>query len=159
LRRTAIAEERAGTAVAVVRLGGEYLGFPLASVREFAELTPLAPVPCTPPHVLGSLSLRGQVITVIDVRPALGVVNAGESELAKMVVSQRDELLAGVALDGIEDVIYADLRALGGRPAASAEAVQRPFVLGDVPFRERTVTVVDLAALLRGEALVVNELV
>ncbi len=53
------------------RLGTAVYALPLASVREIARLGPLTEVPRAPADVLGVVSVRGRVTTVIDLRRRL----------------------------------------------------------------------------------------
>jgi chemotaxis signal transduction protein len=55
-------------------MGGERYCVPLESVTKIERVPPIVPVPRTPPFVRGIASLRGEIVTVID----LGAVIGGE---------------------------------------------------------------------------------
>ena len=57
--------------LAIVGLGGEYFGVELATVREFTDLQRITPVPCCPSFIVGDMNLRGDILTVVDIRQAL----------------------------------------------------------------------------------------
>src|SRR5262249_24445664 len=59
--------------VAVTRLGQEFFGFELDGVREFAAVHTVTPVPCCPERIVGQVNLRGDIITLVDLRPMLRV--------------------------------------------------------------------------------------
>src|SRR5262249_43347456 len=59
------------TPVAVARLGAEFLGFELDWVLEFAAVRTVTPVPCCPPQIAGQVNLRGDIVTLVDLRPIL----------------------------------------------------------------------------------------
>src|SRR5581483_10681188 len=50
--------------LAVARLGAEYFGLPLPVVREFSDIAAVTRVPCCPPHVVGQMNLRGDILTL-----------------------------------------------------------------------------------------------
>lgn len=116
----------------VFTLGAARMGLPLPSVKEILKLVPITEVPRAPHDVLGILSVRGRITTVIDLRARLGqppveptrhtriLLVAGEGETLGVVV---DTVLHVVRLraDEIESshVVSADLpdHVLGlGRP-------------------------------------------
>lgn len=49
-------------------LAHEHYAVEMSYIREVYALKDLTPVPCTPSHILGIINLRGQVISVTDVR-------------------------------------------------------------------------------------------
>lgn len=61
-------------------LGTEEYAIPLLSVKEVIALPEITPVPFSPPHFLGIINLRGQIISVMDLRKkfALGEAKFGE---------------------------------------------------------------------------------
>ena len=100
--------------VAVVALGGEEFGIELSAVREFASVSAVAGVPCCPPHILGQINLRGDIVTLVDVRPTLrtarvappyfdGASNRGP---VPVVVVQHDGAPVGIVIDDVRDVLY-----------------------------------------------------
>jgi two-component system, chemotaxis family, protein-glutamate methylesterase/glutaminase len=60
--------------LAIVGLSGEYFGVELETVCEFTDLQRLTPVPCCPAYVVGDMNLRGDILTVVDIRQALQMV-------------------------------------------------------------------------------------
>ena len=57
----------------LVLIGGEQFAVDVRSVREVMVIERLTAVPGAPPFVLGVGSLRGEVLVMIDVAPALGL--------------------------------------------------------------------------------------
>jgi purine-binding chemotaxis protein CheW len=54
------------------RLGEEKYGINVMQVQEVLRVTEIAPVPGAPSYVLGIINLRGNVVTVIDMRNRFG---------------------------------------------------------------------------------------
>lgn len=154
LREGAPEEDGARLGLAVVELGGEYFGVELSAVQEFCDIVQLSPIPCCPPHILGAISLRGNLLTLIDPRAALNLPPAAMG--GKAVVGRLGEQAVGIAVDEVHDVVYLPRDALQGPPLALRER-SGAEVTGTAPYGGRTMTVLDLSALLAREEWIVDE--
>jgi purine-binding chemotaxis protein CheW len=54
-------------------VGKEQYAIPLLTVREVIGMPEITPVPFTPNYFLGIMNLRGQIISVVDLRLKLGL--------------------------------------------------------------------------------------
>jgi len=54
------------------RVAGARLALPLTQVHSLLRPVPVTPVPFTPPTLLGVLSLRGELVPLLDLGPVLG---------------------------------------------------------------------------------------
>jgi purine-binding chemotaxis protein CheW len=101
-----------------VRKGGKYLTFALGKeeygleilkVREIIGYMDVTVVPRTPPHVKGVINLRGQVISVVDLRAKFGMQEASRTEQTCIVVVDinRDgrRVNIGVIVDRVSEVL------------------------------------------------------
>lgn len=152
-------EAEAGTrlGLAVVELGGEYFGIALAAVREFCDIVQASPIPCCPLHILGVMSLRGELVTLIDPRSALDLPPAGKAS-AKAVVARLGEQAVGIAVDEVRDAVYLRDEELQPPPPALRER-HGAEIIGTAPYGERTLIVLNLPALLAREEWIVDETV
>lgn len=142
-------------AVAVILLNGEYFGVDLDSVREFSEITGLVPVPCAPPHILGSMNLRGNVLTVVDIRAALNMPPASKFVHKKVVVAYSAGLTVGLAVEDAFDVLYISGDEV--KPSASVVQFGNGYIKGTIPYDGREIAYIDLGKLLSREDMIVNE--
>jgi chemotaxis signal transduction protein len=110
--------DRAGSAdLLLFRVGGELFGLPLEAVEEAVEIEVVHAVPEAPAHALGVVDLRGRMIPLFSPASALGVAPAGAPA---MLVLRDGARRVGIAVDDVDDVLAADLRAL--RPAPDGDA-------------------------------------
>ena len=89
------------------RVDGEMFGIDVADVQEVTKLQELTPVPLAPAAVSGLMNLRGQVVTVIDLRHRLGFTprDAGAAGVNVVIRSDRGAVSLLVdAVDGFRDV-------------------------------------------------------
>jgi chemotaxis signal transduction protein len=85
-----------------LRVGRERYAVPIENVLEVAELGVLSAVPGAGRTVLGVRNLRGQVLPVFDLAQVLAI--AGEGSSSRVVVTECDGRLAGLAVDEVTDV-------------------------------------------------------
>ena len=142
--------------LAVVRLGEEFFGIELQAIREFAEVGSITPVPCCPPHIVGQMNLRGDLMTLLDITGALGLPPLRGQAGRKVVIVNSVELGAGVLVDEVRDVLT--LHASDITPAsAAARAPGREYLRGTALHGTQMLSLIDLPALLKRESLIVNE--
>lgn len=147
-------EEASRLGLAVVELGGEYFGIELTTVLEFCNITELSPIPCCPPHILGAMSLRGELLTLIDPRVALNLPPAARG--CKAVIALLGEHAVGIAVDQVHDAVYLRNEELHAPPVALHEMCGTS-ITGAAPYAGRMMTVLDLPALLAREEWMVHE--
>ncbi len=66
-------------------LGNEHYAIPLLTVKEVIAPPETTPVPQTPAYFKGIMNLRGQVISVIDLRTKLGIKPLQSAENAVII--------------------------------------------------------------------------
>ena len=142
------------TPLAVVGLGGEYFGMELEVVREFSHLRHVVPVPCCPPHIAGNMNLRGDILTLVDIRPSLKIPLQGAA--AQVVVAQSGKLRVGVPVAEVFDVIYLRAADIAPAPAASA-TVDDEYCKGVAHYGEKMVSILDMHKILTEGGLEVEE--
>lgn len=86
-------------------LGSEKFCIPLLQVRELISVPETTPIPYSPKYFKGIMNLRGQVISVIDLRLKLGVkFQENETENAVVIV-EFDSFRMGLIVDSINKVL------------------------------------------------------
>ncbi|MBY6263971.1 chemotaxis protein CheW [Azospirillum sp. 412522] len=120
----------AGERFVVFRLAGAEYGLPVTAVREVLRRPDsITPLPNAPDFVAGVLTLRGEVLPLIDQRrllnlPAVaakpGTDPAAGLERGRVVVVGRDGLLVGLLVDGLSGLLTVPAGRIGPAPAVSA---------------------------------------
>lgn len=149
----------AGERFVVFRLAGAEYGLPVSTVREVLRRPDsITPLPNAPDFVAGVLTLRGEVLPLIDQRRLLnlpaaeagaGLSQSGLSksgpaglERGRVVVVGRDGLLVGLLVDGLSGLLTVPAERIGPAPAVSA--AQRRLI--------RRVATLDVAGDAAGDA-------
>ncbi|MDC0834937.1 hypothetical protein AY599_10850 [Leptolyngbya valderiana BDU 20041] len=141
--------------LAVVGLHEEYFGIDLQMVREFATVGKVTPVPCCPPRIVGNMNLRGEILTLVAVDELLNLPNV-ERQAKKAVVVQVDDIVAGIAVDEVFDVVRVNPVTMSAIPTA-ARRTGDEYLRGTAPYRGKALTVLDMHKILTKGELVVNE--
>ncbi len=148
--------------MAIIGLNGETFGVELGEIREFTDIDRVTPIPCCPPHIVGNLNLRGEIVTLIDVRSFLNL-GSGQAKTKAMVV-QHEDLVVAIAVDEVFDVTYISKPQIQPIPTAIAnlsEDALKGTVILENPLAEmnqtRKISILNLPAILRQDNLVVNE--
>jgi purine-binding chemotaxis protein CheW len=142
--------------LAIVGLGGEYFGVDLATVREFTDLQRITPVPCCPSSIVGDMNLRGDILTVVDIRQALQMPVAEAVPTAKVIVMPLGDALVGVLVDEVFDVFDLDPAALTAVPSA-IKSSNDTYLKGTVSCYGKMLAILDLQKILTTGGLTVDE--
>jgi purine-binding chemotaxis protein CheW len=98
-----------------VRVESSPYAVPVENVREIVRVRPITPIPRTARCVRGVISLRGEIIQVIDLRLRLGMAAAALTKANRIVVVQADDgRVAGLLVDEVREVLRVSESAIGG---------------------------------------------
>jgi purine-binding chemotaxis protein CheW len=142
--------------------GGEFVEFTAArvrfaaetsQVREVCRLQDLTPVPCTPPFVCGIVNVRGQILTVLDLKRLLDLPDQGLVDRQHVVIVHADGVELGLLADGTPAVRR--VRSGDTQPAPPTLTPRRAaYVRGVTP---DGLAVLDVARLLADPEIVVHQ--
>jgi purine-binding chemotaxis protein CheW len=130
------------------RLGPVVCATPALAVREVVPSVRPVRIPGAPAPVAGLVNLRGQLLTVVDGRLAVGTLPDHDQPegFSSVVVLARGARMAGLAVDEILDLaLLPDEDQVDGPPPAEIPAA---MVQGIRRYEGRLVVVLDTEALL-----------
>jgi purine-binding chemotaxis protein CheW len=134
-------------------LSYERYGVDISYVREVYPLNDLTPVPCTPSFVLGIVNVRGQVLSVIDLKKFFDLPEKGLGDLNKVIILRSDTMEFGVLADavlGVSSVLVNELQP--SLPTLSG--IREEYLMGISKDRK---VILDAGKLLSDRNLVVHE--
>ncbi|MBI2306076.1 MAG: purine-binding chemotaxis protein CheW [Rhodocyclales bacterium] len=150
-----VAPVRTGDQLEVIEfiLSGERYGLEFAFVREVFPLNELTVLPATPPFVLGIVNVRGEIVSVVDLRKFFELPEARLSDLNKVVILHSPEMCFGVLADtvtGVRSLPRGELQP----PLPTLTGVREDYLLG---VTGEPLVVLDAARLLADPRMVVEE--
>jgi len=76
------------------------------------------PVPTTPSHVVGIINLRGNIVPIVDIRPALSLPST--TVLNQVAIIRHEQMTIGIIVDSVADVISVPASSVLPLPAEMA---------------------------------------
>lgn len=134
LRRARPQDRGPSTEYLAFGLAGDVYAAPVALVREILKPPPLTPVPRAPYAVMGIISVRGQLVTVLDLRRRMRLAEPPHSRKARVLLATgADGETLGLYVDEVFQVyrlsetdIEHAASALGGDVAGYIAGIARP---------------------------------
>ena len=130
-------------------LGAEEYGIPLLSVKEVIAMPDFTPIPYTPPYFLGIMNLRGQVISVMDLRKKFNIKPNPTAETA-VIICDLKSICIGVVVDSINSVLMPQADEVSGKPEIHS-AQNTDYITGVYRHEKALVLFLDIARTLNGE--------
>jgi len=124
-------------------------------VREIYPLKEFTPIPCTPPFVLGIINVRGQILSVIDIKKFFDLPEKGLTDLNKVIILHTESMEFGILADAIicvRNIVAGELQT----SLPTLTGIREEYLKGVT--KERTV-ILDAEKLLSDKSIVVHELV
>ena len=96
-------DETRGERIKVIefRLSNEKYAIESVYIREVLLLKELAVVPCTPPYILGVINVRGQILSIIDLRVFFELPQEAVTRATKIIVLSSSEMELGIVADEV----------------------------------------------------------
>lgn len=141
------------TEIIVFCLASEIYGIETSFVREVFPLKDLTPLPGTPPFVLGIVNVRGQILSVLDIKKFFNLPCSGLGELNKMIIIHNDSMEFGILADeiiGIQDILLGELQ----ETLPTLEGIKKEYLKGIASNR---LIVLDAEKLLSDKQFIVHE--
>lgn len=134
------------------RLGHEVYAVESRHVGEVFPLKTVTPLPGTPPFVLGIVNLRGQILSLVDLKVLLQLPRVPRTE-GVVLVLRSDDMEMGLVADAFEGV-QGLLRKEITPPLASLSGFGATSLLG---IWRGEMVLLDAGRILKDRSLVVNE--
>jgi purine-binding chemotaxis protein CheW len=144
---------RACLGVVEIQLAREKYAVESAYVREVLPLKDVTPLPCTPAYVLGLINVRGQILSVIDLRVFFELPRESATTVTKVVVLRSSDMEVGIVADAVVEarsIPLAEIHPALPTMTGIREAYVRGIAQGDL-------VILDAARLLADKSIQVNE--
>src|SRR5215471_1041711 len=135
-------------------VGEELYAVPNAKVREIlGGLPKVARVPNAPPFLKGLMSLRGQVMPLVDLRVSFGLTTKKETEgrTAVVLVTEVVNTVVGLLVDNVVNVVTVNDGDVQLPPPNFNAKVRVEYVTGLAKSDDRLLVVIDLDSILTDE--------
>lgn len=134
-------------------LAGERYAVESRYVREVRPLDDLTPLPCTPQFVLGVVNVRGEILSVIDLKKFFDLPEKGLPERSKVILLRAEEMELGLLADEVFAVRPVPLESLQA-PPPTLSGIRAEYLRGVT--KER-LAILDAEKLLLDKKIIVRE--
>jgi purine-binding chemotaxis protein CheW len=135
------------------RMAHETYAFESRYIREVYSLKDYCPLPCTPSFVFGLINVRGQLLSVLDLKKFFGLSSQELDNHNQAIVLHHGAMEVGILADALLDVRHVESASL--QPALpTLTGLRNEFLLGITPAR---VIVLDAEKLLSSRDIIVYE--
>jgi purine-binding chemotaxis protein CheW len=131
LRREAQEDTALRREFVTFHVDGDAYALPIERVREIVRLRSITPVPRVPSAIRGVISLRGEVVEVVDLRLRLGLAAHEPSRASRIIVLHgEDGAVTGLLVDAVRDVLRIPEDQMRSASGGDNEAVAALLVRG-----------------------------
>lgn len=122
-------------------------------VQEVYPMKELTPLPCTPSFVLGIINVRGQVLSVIDIKRFFDLPEKGLTDLNKVIIIQDQKMEFGILADLILGVRLIPLEEI--QPSLpTLTGIREEYLKG---VTKESVVILDAGRLLSDKKIIIHE--
>lgn len=136
--------------VCLFSMGEDLYAIPVGLLTEIIISQKIFPVPTTPPHVLGVINLRGNIVPIVDIRAALSLPQ--QSVPGQIAIIRHETVLLGIIVDNVSEVIAVPLSRILTMPADSGGQAGRGrgrFLKSIIQRGEKVAALLDIEQILR----------
>ena len=145
-----------GSEVEVIDIAHEYvtfyvnnilMGVDIQSVQEINRFMQFTDVPRSSDFVKGVINLRGQVITVLDIKVILGLEQGVQDDNSRNLILNTNSETIGLLIDNVSDVVSAKKSEIDNTPANVGSGNER-FFQGIYKMSDKLLVILDVNELL-----------
>jgi purine-binding chemotaxis protein CheW len=130
------------------RVGTMYLGVEVHRVQEVIRAQRMTRIPGAPEVVRGLMNLRGQIVTALDIRRRLGLIDNDTKDPQMNVVVRTPDGPVSLLVNEIGDVIVVDTDQFE-QPPETLQGIHRELISGSYKLQGRLLLVLNLDAAVR----------
>ncbi|MGE0484900.1 MAG: chemotaxis protein CheW [Gammaproteobacteria bacterium] len=132
------------------RLADEAYGINVMQVQEVLRITDVAPVPGAPHFVMGIINLRGNVVTVLDMRKLLNLMPGEITDHSRIMVIESGNVTVGLLVDSVAEVVNISASQIDPAPNVGNDDSSR-YIQGVYSRTDEILILIDLNKLISEE--------
>ena len=132
------------------RVGDLLIGVDIQHVQEINRHVEVTPVPHSPGCVRGVINLRGDVVTVLELRAILGLPPAALTSASRNVIVNAGSEKVGLLVDNVADVVATSAEGIES-PPANVSGVAGRFFTGVCKLEGQLLVVLDINEVLAAD--------
>ena len=137
--------------ICLFSIGEDLYAIPVEMLTEIIILQKIFPVPTAPPHVLGVINLRGNIVPIVDIRPALAIPAQGT--LGQIAIMKHGSLNLGIVVNNVYEVVGVPESSILAPPSDAGSGSQNGksrsrFLKGSIQWKTGVAALLDIMQIL-----------
>jgi purine-binding chemotaxis protein CheW len=125
----------------------EIYGVNVKQIQEIRNVEKITRLPKSPEFVKGIMNLRGQIITIIDVKQKLDFdTNDEENQNPSILISKINDQTLGFLIDDVDEVVRIDAKDIDRNTLENSDSAS--YLQGFVKTKDRLIILLDLEELI-----------
>ena len=129
-------------------LGATLLGIPLLNGLEIGHLPDITSLPNLPDWVLGISNIRGEIVSIVDLKGFFGLPTRGPERGSRFIVMHNKDTKVGMVVDGIKGILSLDRIDADIQDSPFSRGETSSYVSGFVVSEEQPLYILDADKLL-----------
>ena len=126
-------------------LEDKFFGVPLENVKEIVEEKEITPVPLSSEYLEGVMNLRGEPVTVIDLRKKIGLTGVATSR--EIILCLINDIVVGLRPDKVLDIHEVSDSEVKNVPSSLKGEIESKYMKGIVKLKEKYI-IIDIKELI-----------
>ncbi|HEY4904540.1 MAG TPA: chemotaxis protein CheW [Candidatus Sulfotelmatobacter sp.] len=134
-------------------MGPEHYAVESSHIREIHPLIEFTPLPCTPAFVLGLINVRGQILSIVDIKKLFDLPEKGLTNLNRVILVHANHMEIGILADailGVRSIALDELRST----LPTLTGIREEYLRG---VTKDPLVVLDVGKILSDEKILVDE--
>jgi purine-binding chemotaxis protein CheW len=131
----------------VFTLDREHFAVDIADAKEVLELSRTTKIPYAPSFIVGAMNLRGEILTVIDIRLLIGLPQVGRLDESRVIVTDVTGSPIGLLADTVQGTLDIPVDKIQ-IPLLTLEGSAQNHMKGQVQFDDHILVLLNLDRLL-----------
>jgi purine-binding chemotaxis protein CheW len=127
-------------------VNSEKFALPLLAIKEVIGNTATTPIPECPPYFKGIINLRGQVISIVDLRLKLNGNKSSTPAGSTIIILHMPDVSLGIIVDSVDSVISVNASEIS--PPPDVQNAKTEFITGVARRGNELVLILDMKYLI-----------
>lgn len=130
----------------IFKLGKEEYGIDIHKVTTIERMSEITRVPKTSDFVKGVMSLRGEVVPVIDLRKRFNLPEVEQTDESRIIIFKVDDIVLGMIVDMVTEVVTIPSSNIESVSSLTNEHLAN-YIIGVGKIGDRIITLLNLRSL------------
>ena len=135
----------------------EWYGIEIIKVKEIIKVPEITILPSTPGFIAGICNLRGNILTVINIKRIFGLSDTLETPESRVVVVESGKITLGFLVDAVSEVVDLPKSAIDD-PLVTLEGEKGEYIIGEAKLDDKLVAMLDVDKLIQTQCILSSEL-